>query len=348
MNQHLELFSSINIRDLKLKNRIVMSPMCQYSSDEKGNINGWHQVHYATRAIGGVGLIMVEATAISPRGRISNKDLGIWNDEHVSGHFQLCQLIKNSGAAIGIQLAHSGRKSNESILETPWAPSEISFDMNYKKPKAINEAEMKLVINDFVSATLRALRADYDIIELHMAHGYLLNEFLSPLCNFREDQYGGSIENRMRFPLEVVERVRDVWPSSRPLFVRISATDWMDDANGWSLSDSIVFCNELTKRGVDLIDCSSGGAVSKANIYINAQYQVPFASQIKKQVQIRTGAVGLITDGEVAEDILKKQDADLIFLGRELLRNPYWAINTSQKLKNPVLVPKPYERAYDF
>jgi 2,4-dienoyl-CoA reductase-like NADH-dependent reductase (Old Yellow Enzyme family) len=337
-----KLFSPLKIRDIELKNRIVVSPMCQYSS-----INGlptdWHLVHLGSRAVGGAGLIFTEATAVSPEGRISPDDAGIWNGEQVNAYKRITSFIKSQNAVPGIQLAHAGRKAS---TFAPWkgngkvdlkkggwqtlAPSAIEFANNYPDPSEMNENDIKLVIDQFSKASKRSIDAGFDVIELHFAHGYLLHEFYSPISNQRPDKYGGTLENRCRFAIEIAKAVRETIPDGTPLFARISSTDWVE--NGWDIEQSVQLAKWLKEVGVDLIDCSSGGNVPKAKIPAGPGYQIPFAEKIKKEVKILTGGVGLITTTEQAEEIIKSEKADIVLLGREMLRDPYWAIHAAKKL----------------
>ncbi|MGZ3691228.1 MAG: NADH:flavin oxidoreductase/NADH oxidase, partial [Pseudobdellovibrio sp.] len=325
------LFSPIKLRELELKNRIVVSPMCQYSA-ENGVPNQWHLVHLGSRAVGGAALVICEATAVSPEGRISLGDLGIWNDEQTQAFCEITKFIKSQGSIPAIQIAHAGRKAGTSI---PWksekggwiplAPSAIPFDKESVVPQEMTEADIQIVTQQFQQAAKKALLAGFEVAEIHMAHGYLLNEFLSPLSNLRKDQYGGSIENRMRFPLNVANSIRDIWPESRPVFVRISASEWMD--GGWTLEDSILFSKELKKIGIDVIDCSSGGSSPLAQIKPGPGYQVPFSEGVRKGAEIKTGAVGIIVEAKQAEEILQAGQAELIIIGREFLRDPYWPLH---------------------
>ena len=349
------LFEALTIRELTLKNRIVVSPMCEYSSVD-GFANDWHFVHLGSRAVGGAGLILTEATAVSPEGRITPDDLGIWKDEHVEMLRRIVDFIHQHDSVAGIQLAHAGRKASH---ESPWkggeqipmsqtgwlcmAPSSIPFKEGTEAPKAMDAQDMKKVIDDFVAAAKRALQAGFKVAEIHAAHGYLLHEFLSPLSNKREDNYGGSFENRIRFVVEVVDAVRNVWPQQMPLFVRISASDWTE--GGWDIDESVELAKVLKTKGVDLVDCSSGGNVPKAKINVGPGYQVPFAERIKKDAGILTGAVGLITEAQQAEDILTSQQADVIIMAREMLRDPYFALHAAHTLGVHVNWPVQYERA---
>ncbi|OLS40147.1 NADPH dehydrogenase NamA [Bacillus sp. MRMR6] len=335
-----KLFSPYTIKGITLKNRIVMAPMCMYSSHtEDGHIQNWHRTHYTSRAVGQVGLIIVEATAVSPEGRISSKDVGIWHDDHIEGFKELVGLMKEHGAKTGIQLAHAGRKA---VLEGEiLAPSSIAFNENMKTPKEMTKAEIAETVGKFKQGAERAALAGFDIIEIHGAHGYLINEFLSPLSNERTDEYGGSPENRYRFLREVIDGVKTVWEG--PLFVRVSAHDYHQ--NGLTPKDYVVFCQWMKEQGVDLIDVSSG-AVVPAAIHAYPGYQVPFSETIKHGAEIPTGAVGLITTGVQAEEILQNDRADLVFLARELLRDPYWPRTAAKDLNVKIEGPKQYERGW--
>jgi NADPH2 dehydrogenase len=333
-----QLFTPYTIKQVSLKNRIVMSPMCQYSSpNQDGKIDDWHLVHYASRAVGGVGLIIIEATAVVPEGRISYKDLGIWSDEHVAGLKKLVDLVHQNGAKIGIQLAHAGRKAE--LKETILAPSAIPFPEK-KTPKAADAEDIRRIIEGFRDGARRAKEAGFDVIEIHGAHGYLLNEFLSPVTNHREDEYGGNADGRYRLMSEVIEAVNSVW--SGPLFVRISGNEY--DPKGNSLEQYIDYARRMKTQGVDLIDCSSGGLVP-AQIHVYPGYQVNLADQIRRQAEIATGAVGLISDPTHAEEVLGNGRADLVLLGRELLRNPYWAYDAAKALRTTLERPAQYLRA---
>ncbi len=348
----IDLLSPLPIRGLTLRNRIVMSPMCQYSAEE-GLANDWHFVHLGSRAVGGVALVMVEATAVTRDGRISPGDLGLWTDAHAEPLARIARFVRSQGAAAGIQLAHAGRKASHDV---PWrggatlkpgqggwtvvGPSPIPFDEADPLPQALDEAGIEEIIAAFEAATRRALAAGFQIIELHAAHGYLLHEFLSPLSNQRTDAYGGSLENRMRLLLEVSRRVRSLMPQELPLFVRISATDWVE--HGWDIDESVVLSRRLKEVGVDLIDVSSGGMVPRARIPVGKGYQVPFARRIRCEARIRTGAVGLITEPRHASEIITAGDADLVFLARELLREPYWALKAQHELEEEPSWPIPY------
>jgi 2,4-dienoyl-CoA reductase-like NADH-dependent reductase (Old Yellow Enzyme family) len=349
------LLSKLNIKNVILKNRIVVSPMCQYSSHE-GFANDWHLVHLGSRAIGGAALIFTEATAISPEGRISPDDLGIWTDDHIQMLKRMTDFIHQHDAVSGIQLAHAGRKAS---TQAPWkggkqikeqaggwktvAPSEIPFHETDEKPRALSAEEIQKVKSDFKAAARRALAAGFQVIELHAAHGYLLHQFLSPLSNQRTDEYGGSFENRIRLLLETIEAVQEVWPAENPLFVRISATDWAE--GGWSPEESVLLSGILKTKGIDLVDSSSGGLAAHQQIPVGPGYQVPFAEAIKQQTGVLTGAVGLITEAAQAEEILQKDQADLIFMARELLRDPYFALHAAFTLGEEQQWPAQYDRA---
>lgn len=337
-----KLFTPLKIRDLEIRNRVFMAPMCQYSAID-GVPNSWHQVHLASRAVGGVGLVIVEATGVVPEGRITDHCLGLYNQQQEEAFKPLVEVVKKNGAKIGIQLAHSGRKGVGSFDIV--APSAIAFDSSYKTPKALNQKEIEEVVESFFQAARRALSAGFDLVEIHMAHGYLLHQFLSPYSNKRSDEFGGSLANRMRLPLMVAKRIRDFWPPNLPVFVRLSATDWIGN-EGWDIQEVVLFVKELKAIGIDFIDVSTGGNVANVKIPVGPNYQVSFAEQIKKQTSILSGAVGLITESIQAEKILVEGKADAILLGRVLLRDPYWAINAAQQLGNEKLFPKQYERAY--
>jgi 2,4-dienoyl-CoA reductase-like NADH-dependent reductase (Old Yellow Enzyme family) len=349
-----QLFSPIKIKNITLKNRIVMSPMCQYSAVD-GVVNDWHLTHYVSRAVGGVGLIIQEATAVSPEGRISYADLGIWNDKQVEAMYKLNQKIKKYGCVPGIQIAHSGRKASAEVAWNggrqlhqglnSWdtiAPSAVPFHEKDKLPIAMDVEMIQNVIQQFQDAASRALNAGYEVLEIHAAHGYLIHEFYSPLSNFRSDEYGGCFENRIRFLLEIVQSVHKVWPSHLPLFVRISATDWIE--GGWTIEDSVRLARILKSMQVDLIDVSTGANTPKAPIAIAANYQVPFSEIIKRESNILTGAVGLIDNAQQAESILQNEQADLIFIGRKLLKDPYFALHAAQELDETILWPSQYLR----
>lgn len=347
-----KLFSPIKIRDLVLKNRIFVSPMCQYSSVD-GFANNWHMVHLGSRAVGGASLVISEATSVSPAGRISPGDLGIWSHEHAEAFKPITDFIKSQNSVAGIQIAHAGRKASTASpsdgggpLKNGWqtlAPSAIPFDSNYPVPREMDAKDIESVLEEFRNAASLSLEAGFEAAELHFAHGYLLHEFLSPLSNKRQDEFGGSLENRMRFPLMIAKAVREIWPASLPVFVRISATDWAE--GGWDLPQSIEFAKKLKETGIDLIDCSSGALIPHVKIPSGPGYQVPFAEAVKKEAGILTGAVGMITDPQQAEEIIASNKADAILIARELLRNPYWPLHAAAKLGAEVAWPVQYERA---
>jgi 2,4-dienoyl-CoA reductase-like NADH-dependent reductase (Old Yellow Enzyme family) len=336
------LFSPLKIRDIELRNRIVVSPMCQYSSI-KGVPTDWHLVHLGSRAVGGSALILTEATAVSPEGRISPDDAGIWNDEQANAYKRITSFIKSQHAVPGIQLAHAGRKAS---TYSPWkgkgkvtienggwqtlAPSPLPFADNFTLPKAMSKEDIKLVIDQFVKAAKRCIDAGFEVIELHFAHGYLVHEFYSPISNQREDNYGGTLENRCRLAMEIANSVRETIPSGTPLFVRISSTDWTE--GGWNIEQSVQLAKWLKDVGIDLIDCSSGGNVPHAKIPLAPGYQVPFAERIKKETGILTGGVGLITTAEQAEEIISSGKSDIVLLARQMLREPYFALHAAKKL----------------
>lgn len=335
-----KLFSPFTIKDVTIKNRVVMSPMCMYScTNQDGFVMDWHKIHYASRAVGQVGLIMLEATAVTPHGRISNEDLGIWDDNHIDGLKEIIESCRPFGAKVGIQLAHAGRKSQADgeII----APTAIAFNDQYRLPKEMNPEQIKETITAFKNAASRSKLAGFDVIEIHAAHGYLINQFLSPLTNQRSDQYGGSAENRYRFLGEIIQAIKEVWTG--PLFVRISAHDYHTD--GLTVDDYYYFGQKMSLDGVDLLDVSSGAVVPTV-IKPYPGYQVPFADKLRNQVGIPTGAVGLITSPEQAEEILQNNRADLIFLGRELLRNPYWVREAAVQMNYALDKVKQYERGW--
>ncbi|MDQ2719522.1 MAG: NADH:flavin oxidoreductase/NADH oxidase [Bacteroidota bacterium] len=349
------LFETFTIRNVELKNRIVVSPMCQYSSVD-GFANDWHLVHLGTRAVGGAALVFTEATAVSPEGRITWDDLGIWKDEHIAFLKRITGFIKEQNAVPGIQLAHAGRKashvnpwkggkslSKEEGAWTTLAPSAIAYKEGETLPKEMTKTEILQLIKDFGSAARRALEAGFHVIEIHGAHGYLINEFLSPLSNYRSDEYGGSFENRIRLLLEVVKEIRSVIKNEFPLFVRISATDWVD--GGWNENDSVALAKILKDAEVDLIDCSSGGNSHQQKIAVGPLYQVPFSEKIKKEAGILTGAVGMITTPQEAEKILYEKKADLIIIARQLLREPYFPLHAAKEFGIDLKWPSQYERA---
>lgn len=351
------LFQPLRLRDVTLRNRIAVSPMCEYSAVD-GTVRPWHLVHLGSRAVGGAGLVITEASAVSADGRISPGDAGIWNDEHVAAWQPITHFMTEQGSVAGIQLAHAGRKSAtrppfEGGKPIPadaddwWqavAPSAIAFDDGYQTPAALDEAGIAAVVADFRDAAERSFAAGFELIELHAAHGYLLHQFLSPLSNQRNDRYGGSFENRIRIVREVIAATREVWPERLPLFLRISATDWVD--GGWDIEQSVALAQAIKGDGVDLIDCSSGGSVPHANIPVEPNYQVPFARRIREATGIATGAVGLITEPAQAEKIIADGDADMVLLARELLRDPYWPRRAARELGVEPPTPKQYGRAW--
>jgi 2,4-dienoyl-CoA reductase-like NADH-dependent reductase (Old Yellow Enzyme family) len=350
-----KLFTPFDLRSITFRNRIFVSPMCQYSSHE-GLPTAWHLVHLGSRAVGGAGLVMVEATAISPEGRISPDDSGIWSDAHVEAFTPIARFIREQGAVPGIQLAHAGRKGSCSLpwlggeplgLEAcgwqPLAPSAVPFASGHPVPRALTTDELELIETQFRAAARRAVAAGFQVVELHMAHGYLLHEFLSPLVNQRGDQFGGSLENRLRFPLRIAKAVRQEWPADLPLFVRISATDWV--AGGWDIDQSVILSRQLKEIGADLIDCSSGFAVPDEPVPFGPGFQVPFAAKVRAEAGIATGAVGFITEPFQAEQIVATGQADAVLLARQMLRDPYWPLHAAKALHVDVAWPNQYLRA---
>ena len=349
------LFSPLKIKDITLKNRIVVSPMCMYSAED-GFANNWHLVHLGSRAVGGSGLIIQEATAVSPEGRITPGDLGLWDDNQIEKLTGIVSFIKEHGAVPGIQVAHAGRKAS---CASPWqgghqlkpneggwqtvSSSAIPFIPEELSPLELNTDGIQKVISDFKAAAGRAARAGYQVLEIHSAHGYLIHQFLSPLCNFRTDDFGGSFENRTRLLLEIVKAIQTAWPQNLPLFVRLSATDYVE--GGWNADETVQLASILKKNGVDLIDSSSGGMVPYAKIPFGPGYQVPFAERIKKEAGILTGAVGMITQAMQAEEILSTGQADLILIARASLRDPYFALHAARELGEDIEWPKQYRRA---
>jgi 2,4-dienoyl-CoA reductase-like NADH-dependent reductase (Old Yellow Enzyme family) len=347
------LFDPLQLRSLTLSNRIIVSPMCEYSSDE-GFANDWHVVHLGSRAVGGAALVMTEATAVTPEGRISPQDLGIWRDAHIETLERVTRFIRSQKRASGIQLAHAGRKGStqrpwegQGALEAggwqPVGPTADAFADGYPTPQALDADGLARIVKAFAAAAHRALAAGFEIVEVHAAHGYLLHEFMSPASNTREDAYGGSFDNRIRLCLEVVDAVRAVWPERLPVFVRISATDWVE--GGWDIDQSIELARRLKSRAVDLIDCSSGGNVANARVPIGPGYQVPFAERVRREAQIPTGAVGVITEAIQANAIVSEGRADCVLLARELLRDPYWPLRAARELGVPIDWPAQYLRA---
>jgi len=351
----IPLFEPLTLRGITFRNRVFVSPMCQYSAED-GLPDDWHLVHLGSRAVGGAALVLTEATAVSPEGRISPVDTGLWNDEQAAAFRRITRFIRAHGAVPGIQLAHAGRKASTrkpwlgggplGANEHPWqtvAPSAIPFADGYPAPRALTVREIDDVVAQWVAAARRARDAEFDVIELHMAHGYLAHQFLSPLSNRRTDEYGGSLENRMRFALRVAAAVRAEWPERFPLFVRISATDWAD--GGWDIEQSVRLSEELRDIGVDLIDCSSAGNVAGVTAPASPGYQVPFAERIRAEARIATGAVGLITGPDQANAIVAEGRADVVIMARELLRDPYWPLHAALKLGAEVPWPDQYLRA---
>jgi 2,4-dienoyl-CoA reductase-like NADH-dependent reductase (Old Yellow Enzyme family) len=351
----MKLFSPFRIREIELKNRIVVSPMCEYSAID-GHPQPWHMVHLGSRAVGGAALVITEASAVEARGRISAADAGIYLDAHVDSWRPIAEFIKQQGSVAGMQLAHAGRKASTAppwtggkpVLSAsggwkPVAPSAIAFGDGYETPAELSLTEIREIVAVFAAATRRALAAGFEVIEIHGAHGYLIHEFLSPLCNTRTDEYGGSLEKRLRFALEVAQAVRQVWPERLPLFFRVSASDWAD--GGWDLQQTIELSRRLKTLGVDLIDCSSGGAVAHAKVPIGPGYQVESAA-IRREAGIATGAVGMITDPAQADTILTTGQADVVLLARELLRDPYWPRRAAKDLGARIEPPAQYQRAW--
>ncbi|WDF35999.1 NADH:flavin oxidoreductase/NADH oxidase [Streptomyces sp. T12] len=355
------LFETYTLRDVTIPNRVWMPPMCQYSAapegPDMGAPNDWHFAHYAARAAGGTGLIIVEATGVGPEGRISPYDLGIWNDTQVEAFRRITRFLVSQGTVPAIQLAHAGRKAS---TDRPWrggapvgpdahgwqpvAPSPVAFADGHPVPSELTVAEIQEIVGQFADAARRALAAGFEVAEIHGAHGYLINEFLSPYSNHRTDEYGGSYENRTRFALQVVDAVREVWPHDKPLLFRISATDWLEE-DGWTADDTVRFAADLQAHGIDLLDVSTGGNASAARIPVGPGYQVPFAARVKAETSLPVAAVGLITDAEQAEKIIANGEADAVLLGRELLRSPSWARHAARELGGDVHVPDQYHRS---
>ena len=350
-----KLFSPLTIKSITLKNRIAVSPMCEYSSID-GFANDWHLVHLGSRAVGGAALVIQEATAVSPEGRITHDDMAIWKDEHIAKLKQITTFIHEHGAVPGIQLAHAGRKAS---VTSPWkgnrflpvkeggwqtvSSGNIPYYADDEPPMPLTTEGINKIIDDFKQAAIRAKKAGYKVLEIHAAHGYLIHQFLSPLINLRPDEYGGSFENRTRLLLQIVEQVQTVWPQEYLLFVRISCTDWAE--GGWDIEQSVQLTSILKDKGVDLIDCSSGGAVRHQKIHPGPGYQVGFAERIKKDTGILTGAVGLITEAQQAEDILVNGEADIVILARQMLRDPYFPLHAAKQLNENIAWPVQYERA---
>jgi 2,4-dienoyl-CoA reductase-like NADH-dependent reductase (Old Yellow Enzyme family) len=351
-----QLFDTLQIRDVQLRNRIAVSPMCQYSCVD-GFATDWHLVHLGSRAVGGAALVFVEATAVLPEARISPQDMGIWTDRHIEPLARIARFVASQGAVPGIQLAHAGRKAS---TRRPWegvglipesdggwttivAPSAIAFDSTYGQPQPLTGDGIRGVLAAFRAAARRAREAGFQLIEIHSAHGYLLDEFLSPLSNRRTDEYGGTLENRTRIVREVASAVRAEWPERYPLFIRISATDWKE--GGWDVNQSIELARQLVPLGVDLVDCSSGGLVPNVHIPLEPGYQVRFAAEIRRQANVKTGAVGLITTAKQADLIIREEQADLIVMARQFLRDPYWPLHAAAELQSPIEWPAQYLRA---
>ena len=352
----MSLFTPLRIREIEFPNRIAVSPMCQYSA-VNGMADDWHLVHLGSRAVGGAGLVIAEAMAVEPRGRISPGDLGLWSDQHIPPLERIAAFVKRQGAVPGVQLAHAGRKAS---TRAPWdggavipeaeggwrtvAPSAVPFRTDEPVPEELSRSGIQAIVASFVDAAKRALAAGFVVVEIHSAHGYLAHQFLSPLSNQRSDEYGGSFENRVRFVMEVAQAVRGVWPARLPLFARLSVTDWA--AGGWDVEDSVRLSALLGHAGVDLIDCSSGGAVPHARIPAAPGYQVPFAARIRREAEILTGAVGLITEPLQADGTIRSGDADLVLLAREFLHDPYWPLHAAQALGVVPHVPRQYLRGF--
>jgi 2,4-dienoyl-CoA reductase-like NADH-dependent reductase (Old Yellow Enzyme family) len=349
------LFSPLTLRSTTFRNRVWVSPMCQYSCTD-GLPDDWHLVHLGARAVGGAGLVLTEASAVSPEGRISPEDAGMWNDEQAERWARIARFVRDQGAVPGMQLAHAGRKASTyrpwaersgsvPVAEGGWeavAPSALAFG-RYAEPQALDADGLAKVVADFAAAAGRALAAGFELVEIHAAHGYLLHEFLSPLANTRTDAYGGSFDNRARLLLEVVDAVRAVWPDDKPLLVRISATDWAE--GGWDVEQSARLAGLLQEHGVDLLDVSSGGLTHLQQIEVGPGYQVPFSAQIRRDSGLPTGTVGMITEPEQAEKILVDEEADVVLLARELLRDPHWPLRAAVALGVDVTWPHQYERA---
>jgi 2,4-dienoyl-CoA reductase-like NADH-dependent reductase (Old Yellow Enzyme family) len=349
-----QLFSPLRLRGLEIRNRAWVSPMCQYSAVD-GLPNDWHMVHLGSRAVGGAGLVMAEATAVVPEGRISPGDTGIWNDQQADAFARIAMFIRSQGSVAAIQLAHAGRKASTDV---PWggraalspadggwttvAPSPLPFSDRYAPPREMTAGDIDRVTVDFAAAAERAAEAGFDVVEIHAAHGYLLHEFLSPLSNHRTDEYGGSLENRMRFPLAVAAAVRKAFPRELPVFARISATDWVE--GGWDLEQSIAFSRALKEAGIDLVDCSTGGNAAKASIPVGPGYQVPFAEAIRREAGIATAAVGMIIEPAQAEQIIAAGQADAVLLARSMLYDPYWPLHAAEELEVELPWPVQYGR----
>jgi 2,4-dienoyl-CoA reductase-like NADH-dependent reductase (Old Yellow Enzyme family) len=352
----INLFTPLTVRDVTFRNRIAVSPMCQYSSVD-GLASDWHLVHLGSRAVGGAGLVITEAAAVEARGRISPGDAGIWKDEHIGPLERLARFLREQGAVAGIQLAHAGRKAS---TRRPWegggtipesdggwptvAPSTVPFQPEDPAPVELSQPGIHSIVDAFRTAARRALRAGFQVVEIHGAHGYLIHQFLSPLSNRRTDEYGGAFENRIRLALEVAEAVRGAWPLNLPLFLRISATDWVE--GGWTADESVELARRVRPLGVDLIDCSSGGSAANAKVPLAPGYQVPFAGRIRREAGILTGAVGLISTPQQADEIIRSEQADLVLLAREFLRDPYFPLHAARVLGAEAGPPVQYLRAF--
>ena len=352
------IFDPLTLRGVTLRNRIGVSPMCEYSAED-GLPNDWHFVHLGSRATGGAGLVLTEATAVEPRGRISPQDTGIWSDAHAEAWAKITRFIASQGAVAGIQLAHAGRKGStprpwddgKALADSaggwePVGPSALAFDEGYRIPRELTRGEIGEIVSSFAEAAKRSDAAGFDWLELHAAHGYLLHEFLSPKSNTRTDEYGGEFENRIRFTLETTRAVRAVWPERKPLAIRFSCTDWIE--GGWTLEETVELSRRVKAEGVDLVDCSSGGGVPHVKIPVGAGYQVPFAETVRREAGIPTAAVGMITAPAQADELIRNGRADLVLLAREMLRDPYWPLHAAKELgqMDKVSVPVQYERAF--
>lgn len=333
-----KLFTIYKLKKIECKNRVVMAPMCMYSADESGKVNSWHNIHYATRAVGGTGLIIVEATAVEGRGRITTRDLGIWSDAHIDGFRNIIKECHKHGSRMGIQLAHAGRKC-EIAAEDVIAPSAAAFDETYKTPREMSKEDIKVVVHSFKEGARRAKEAGFDVIEIHGAHGYLINQFMSPLTNTRNDEYGGNTENRARFLKEVIIAVREVWTEELPLILRVSAEEYAEGGN--RPEDTAEIINIVKDAGIDMVDVSSGGLV-QVNIKTYPGYQTGFAETVKVKTNLPVVTGGLVTNPQMAEEILQNNHLDFVFLGRELLRNPYWPLNAARELQDDIEWPVQY------
>jgi len=353
---NVHLFTPLKLREITFRNRIGVSPMCQYSCQD-GFATDWHLVHLGSRAVGGAGLVIAEATAVTPDGRISPGDLGLWSDAHEAGLKRIADFISEQGAIPGIQITHAGRKActaapwkgghSVPVSEGGWLPlwgaSPLPFAKNFQTPEMLDQKQIQDLVTSFGEAARRAEAAHFKFLEIHAAHGYLLHQFLSPLSNQRTDEYGGSFENRIRFVCQVVKAIRSNWSESLPLGIRISATDWVP--GGWNIEQSVDLIRHLKPMGVDLVDCSSGGLVPGARIPVSPGYQIPFADRIRREIEVATAAVGLITEPVQADEIIRGERADMVFLARAMLRDPYWPLHAAQDLEGTVHWPSQYERA---